>query len=266
VVPACLLACLKGYYGGVLNTGMGPMTMTNTKFINNTATAGGQGGTIYAMDPKDSEFTNCTWLNNSAYQGAGIYASRYGGKADWTLTRCNFTGNTADQKGAGIYTTGMNFTFVGTRISWNKALLGAGVYASSSGTSRPVNMLFSSCTLQHNTAEQSAGVAWLTGYAQAAFSNCSISNNHAGQSAGGLYLQDTPARLDGCVLAGNSARMAGAVMQQGSESAVKVVRTRFVNNQVCRACRYEIRLFGLLVVQYIGSKPRVLGLAGGRLA
>jgi predicted outer membrane repeat protein len=224
------------------------MAMTNTKFINNTATAGGQGGTIYAMDPRDSVFTDCTWLNNSAYQGAGIYASRYGGKADWTLTRCNFTGNTADQKGAAIYTTGMNYTFARTNFSWNKALLGAGVYASNSGTSRPVNMLFSGCTLQHNRAEQSAGMAWLTGYAQANFSDCRIFNNHAGQSAGGLYLYHTPARLDGCVLAGNSARLAGAVMQQGSNSAVQVVRTRFVNNQVCEGCGSEARLLGLLAV------------------
>jgi hypothetical protein len=257
---------LKGYYGGVLNTGNGALSASRTNFTNNVAAAGGQGGTVYSFDHAGADFTKCRWHNNTAYQGAAVYAATYGGEADWTFTNCSFTANTADQKGAALYTSGTNLTFASTVLSGNRALMAAGVYATNTATELPLNMLFKDCQLQGNTTEQSAGVAWVTGYTNVTLKDCSVTDNHAGQSAGGLYLHDTPARLDGCVLAGNSARMAGAVMQQGSESAVKVVRTRFVNNQVCRACRYEIRLLGLLVVQYIGSKPRVLGLAGGRLA
>jgi predicted outer membrane repeat protein len=206
--------------------------MTRTRFINNTAMVGGQGGTIYAMDPKDANFTDCSWLNNSAYQGGGIYASRFGKKADWAFTRCKFEGNTADQRGAAVWTTGMNYTFTATNFSANKALMGAAVYATNSGTKRKLNMIFNKCVMEGNAAEQSAGVAWVTGYKNVSLDSCRIAGNRAGQSAGGLYLQDTPARIAGCVLSGNRARSAAAVMLQGNDSVVQAVGSLFQDNMV----------------------------------
>jgi predicted outer membrane repeat protein len=223
----------QGYYGGVINLSQGKMTMTRTHFINNTAMVGGQGGTIYTLDLLDANFTDCSWVNNSAYEGAGIYASQYGGAAQWTFNRCNFTGNIADEKGAAIYTSGMNYTFKDTIFEGNKALLGAGIYATTTGTERPLYMDFDNCTATDNSAEQSAGVAWLYGYKKVTLSKSVVSGNRAGQAAGGLYLKDTPARLTSCVLQGNSARMGAAVTLHGGDSALQAIESRFVSNKVC---------------------------------
>lgn len=231
----CLLvtSLRQGYYGGVINLSQGTMTMTRTHFVNNTAMVGGQGGTIYALDASDANFTDCSWVNNSAYEGAGVYASRYGDAALWAFTRCKFSGNVADEKGAAVYTSGMNFTFTDTSFTGNKALLGAGIYATNIGSDRPLYMDFDNCTATGNRAEQSAGMAWLLGYKRVTLSKSSILGNRAGQSAGGLYLQNTPARLTGCVLQGNSARMGAAVMLQGEQSVLQAIDSRFAGNKVC---------------------------------
>jgi hypothetical protein len=207
--------------------------MIRTNFTNNSAPTGGQGGTICALDPRDAEFIDCIWSGNTAYQGAGIYASRFGGKADWSFTRCSFFNNTADQRGAAIWTTGMNYTFTNTTFESNSALLGAGVYATNSGTELPLSMTFTQCQLQGNFAEQSAGVAWLKGYKNVSFDECRMSANSAGQSAGAVYLQNTPAQITASVLAGNTARLAAALMLQGSSSAVQVTDSRLEGNKVC---------------------------------
>ena len=231
----CFSACVpvQGYYGGVLNTGNGALSVSRTNFTNNIASQGGQGGTVYSYDHSGADFTDCTWFNNSAYQGAAVYAATYGGTAEWVFTNCNFTANAADQRGAVLWTSGTNITMEGSTLVRNTALMGAGVYATNSGTERPLSMAFTKCTMQGNSAEQSAGVAWLTGYKNVSLDGCSISGNRAGQSAGGLYLQDTPARISGCALTGNSARSAGALMLQGNNSVVQVGRSRFIGNKAC---------------------------------
>jgi hypothetical protein len=127
----------------------------------------------------------------------------------------------------------MNYTFTDTTFARNKALLGAGLYATNSGTERPLSMIFTQCKLQGNFAEQSAGVAWLKGYKNVSFDECRVSSNSAGQSAGALYLQNTPAQITASVLAGNTARLAAALMLQGSSSAVQVTDSRLEGNKVC---------------------------------
>lgn len=227
---------MQGYYGGVLNTGSGALAVSNTVFTNNMASAGGQGGTVYSYDHASATFTRCSWVNNTAYQGAAVYAATYGGEAEWTFTDCSFADNAADQRGAAVWSSGTNFTFSNTAFSRNKALMGAGVYASNTATELPLTMLFEDCALQGNTAKQSAGVAAVTGYANVTLIRCNISGNRAGQSAGGLYLQDTPTRLTGCVLTRNSAHMAAALAAQGKKSTVQAVDSRFESNKVCLQC------------------------------
>jgi hypothetical protein len=227
------MVLLQGYYGGVLNTGNGALSVSRTRFINNSALVGGQGGTIYSFDHAGATFTNCTWRNNSAYQGAAVYAATYGGEATWAFEDCTFAGNTADQQGAAVWTSGTNLTLVNTVISDNEALLAAGVFASNAGSQLPLTISFEDCVLQRNSANQSAGLAWIKGYRNVSLSRCSITGNRAGQTAAGLYLLETPARLSSCVLAGNAARMAPALALQGSNSSVSAVDSRFVDNTVC---------------------------------
>lgn len=231
-----LLYCcsVQGYYGGVLNTGHGALSVTRTNFTNNMAISGGQGGCIYSFDHAGAEFTNTIFSNNSAYQGAGVYAATYGGEAEWKFTDCAFIANTAGQRGGAIWSSGTNFSFTTTNFIRNKALMAAGIWASNAGTKLPLTMALDSCMMQGNFAEQSGGVGWLTRYQSVNITGCSINSNNAGQSAAGLYLQDTPAQLSGCVLAGNTARMASALTLQGAKSKLTAVNTRFVDNKVRR--------------------------------
>jgi hypothetical protein len=224
----------QGYYGGVLNTGNGALSVSRTTFTNNIASAGGQGGTVYSYDHAGADFTDCTWYNNTAYQGAAVYAATYGGKAEWVFTRCNFTANTASQRGAALWSSGTNLTFADSVMVRNRALMAAGVHASNTATKHPLKLEMADCIMDGNTAEQSAGVAWLTGYSSVSLTKCRIVGNRAGQSAGGLFLQDTPARIAGCVLSGNSARSAAVLTLQGKNSMVQAINSRFEGNKVRR--------------------------------
>jgi len=216
----------------VLNTGNGPLSVRRTNFTNNMASAGGQGGTIYSYDIGQADFTDTMWYNNTAYHGAAVYAASYGGKAEWTFNRCKFTANVAQQRGAALWTSGTNYTFVSTTFDRNTALTAAGVYASKVGTKKPLRMAFDKCVLRGNSVEQTAGVAWVAGYKNLTFTQCSITDNSAGQSAAGLYLEDAPTRLSGCTLARNTARLAAALVLYGVNSTVQAVDSRFDSNQV----------------------------------
>jgi len=223
----------------VLNAGNGPLSVRRANFTNNMASAGGQGGTIYSFDMKGAVITDCTWYNNTAYQGAAVYAATYGGEAEWVFTRCNFSANVAQQRGAALWTSGTNHTFVDTVFDSNTALTAAGVFASSVGTKLPLRMVFDKCTLERNSVKQTAGVAWVTGYKNLTFTQCSIADNSAGQSAAGLYLQDTPTRLSGCTLARNTAALAAALVLDGANSTVQAINSRFDSNEV--SCRLLAR-------------------------
>lgn len=222
----------QGYYSAAINTGSAPLTVSRSKFINNRASFGGQGGTFYTTDTTTAEFTDCLWYNNSAYQGAGVYTASYGGKSQWIFRGCNFTSNVAEQRAGAVWITGANVSFIDTVFDSNKALLGAGVYMTDSGTTKPLRAEFNGCTFDSNYAQQSAAVAWLANVKKMSMKGNKVLRNAAGQSAAGLYLQDTKSTMTGCVFQGNSARLATVLMLTGAKCAVTTTNCSFVGNKV----------------------------------
>jgi hypothetical protein len=206
--------------------------VTSSQFIHNRASAGGQGGTLYAQDNAAATFTNCLWYNNSAYQGAAVYAAAYGGESEWVFERCNFTANVAEQRAGALWLTGINATFTETVFASNEALLAAAVYATRTGTQLPQRFTFEACSFERNAAHQSAGVAWIVGIGNVSMRDCSMRGNTAGQSAAGLHLQDAPTELSSCVFEGNRARLASVMMLTGANSTVAATNCTFESNQV----------------------------------
>ncbi|UCE59686.1 MAG: right-handed parallel beta-helix repeat-containing protein [Phycisphaerales bacterium] len=150
--------------GGMLNDASSPV-ITNCAFIDNTAVFAG--GALYNRKGSNPEITGCRFLNNLAPFGAAIrnYASAP------VVTDCTFTGNSAENRGAGVYNTDSSDThLINCFFSENEAFDGAAVY----------NEL-SSLTL----------------------SNCTITDNHAAFVGGVLSYNASPT-IENCILWGNS--------------------------------------------------------------
>ena len=84
------------YPGGAICT-IGKLALINATITNNTTTA--DGGALYLANPGNVKITNCIFTGNSAARGGAIYWG--GGNLD--LDTVTITGNTASQKGSGIF-------------------------------------------------------------------------------------------------------------------------------------------------------------------
>ena len=96
------------------------------------------------------EITNCTFANNSALDGGGMYNYGYNGTCSPTLTNCTFSGNSAKYFGGGMYNSASspeltNCTFSGNSVS----RYGGGIYNYESSPT------LTNCILWGNTASSS---------------------------------------------------------------------------------------------------------------
>ena len=90
----------SGKNGGAVNGGH--VDITDSAFINNTAT--GNGGALYISIVGASNVKNSTFFGNSAANGGAIYlGSGVSNVAAFTLTNLTIAGNTATGHGGGIY-------------------------------------------------------------------------------------------------------------------------------------------------------------------
>ena len=100
-------AATEGKGGGMHNNLFSSLTLTNCTFTDNTANYGGG----MFNDDSSPTLTDCTFENNTANDGGGMRnvdnAGLGGGMHNYnsspTLTDCTFTNNTTDGKGGGMY-------------------------------------------------------------------------------------------------------------------------------------------------------------------
>jgi len=92
--------------GGIYisSTSSSPTVITNCTISNNGLPMGGYGGGIYCYDTSPT-INNCTFINNTASNGGGIYNVHHSSP---TITNCLFTGNVAtslsyDRGGGGMF-------------------------------------------------------------------------------------------------------------------------------------------------------------------
>jgi predicted outer membrane repeat protein len=103
----------------------GNISLTDCKFINNTANHGG--ATVYVSEGGIATLNNLSFNNNNATNGGAVYIVQ-GGIA--TFNNCFFYNNTVNQRGAAVYVDqGGTTTFNNCVFSNNFALSnGGGVY------------------------------------------------------------------------------------------------------------------------------------------
>jgi len=115
-----------GEGGGMCNV-WGNLIVTNCTFTQNFAYSGGG---MYNGRYASSTITNCTFRENSAdYCGGGVYSS-----ADTsTLTNCTFTGNSAGSDGGAMYNAAGTPTLINCILWGDSAGLGSNEIYPSSG-------------------------------------------------------------------------------------------------------------------------------------
>jgi parallel beta-helix repeat protein len=155
----------------------------------------GMGGGIYCRWMSSPTLTNCKFIGNSAYEyGGGIYMDY---NSNPILTNCTFTSNTA------LYGGAMN-SYFGNPILFNcifncnSAELTGGAMQNANSSSRLYN-----CIFKGNTAGWNGGC--LSNYgSNLILTNCTFSKNSA-VNGGVIFNSGSDATLSNCILWGNTA-------------------------------------------------------------
>ena len=182
---------------GMRNAGSSP-TVTDCTFIDNSAVNGGG-----MFNSGSATVTNCTFSGNSAigeFVGGGGMFNGLGSSP--TVTNCTFIGNTADglnATGGGMFNGGGNPTVTDCSFTANiAAFRGAGMY-NFDGSSPTVT----NCTFDGNITDEAGGGMWNSSDSSPAVTNCTFSRNRA--DLGGGMRNISPATVRNCTFVGNMA-------------------------------------------------------------
>jgi hypothetical protein len=164
--------------GAIENYGPGMLSVTNSKFMSNTAGANGgsidMGGTVTV--------TNGIFISNTAgFRGGGI--NTYYGRL--SVTNSSFISNTANMYGGGLANDASTTTVSGSTFSDNYAASGGGL--ESLGSS---DLTLTNSTVSANRALASGGgLLWYAppGTGTITVLNSTIANNVAGTQGGNIY-------------------------------------------------------------------------------
>lgn len=194
---------------------IGGSKLINTNISDNSA-IGGEGGGLYISSYTGApEFKDITVLNNSSFNGGGVYIT--GGYAIWenatisynsassgggmyidynsnlSLSNITFANNMADI-GGGLYVLG-NVTLINADIYKNSASLGGGLIIFSKSELENVNIF-------ENTA--TGGGGGITIYGDPSLENVSIFKNLSQASGGGMIIHEGSPTLKNVVISDNN--------------------------------------------------------------
>ncbi len=210
--------------GGGICTGSEP-TMDNCMFIKNLAENSG-GGIYNSQDetgrfifeslamssygrmpnyPGEPGITNCTFIENSASMGAGIYNNG----ANPVIMNCKFIRNAANLRGV---TTGAGNS-------------GGGMYNVNSSPA------VTNCVFTDNFSAQDGGGMYTYGRSDLILKNCIFNGNRALLNGGALFINNSQSYLINCTLTRNSAEFGACMMFQSSSSIRDTVE---IINCICR--------------------------------
>jgi predicted outer membrane repeat protein len=169
--------------GGIRN--VGTLTVTNCTFSDNSA---GYGGGIYNHNGGTLKVMNSTFSDNSASLGGGI-----ANDGTLTVTDSTFSGNSATS-GGGIDNFIGTLKVMNSTFSGNKARVGGGIDNENTLTA-------TNCTFSGNTADSFGGGIWNTD--TSTVTNSTLSGNSA-TSGGGIYDPTGSVSLRNTVAANNT--------------------------------------------------------------
>ena len=161
-------------------------------FESNTALGGGGGLS------SGQEIIDCRFTNNHARNGGGCWPAGLGLTGGAAVSGCEFSGNSADLRGGGLYwTTGTTFAIQDSRFSHNfAASQGGGMWVFFGSPSSVTG-----CTFEGNTASV-AGAVSIGGPAAAplvTFSSSTLVGN--GASVGGGIFVSIPVEITNTIIA-----------------------------------------------------------------
>ncbi len=188
--------------GGIHITNSSP-TITNCLIQYNNAGINGGGCKV---DEGSAAFTpvfsNCTFFQNNAQVGGGLYITAGTAK----VTNCTFINNNASAEGGGLLLQSDKTKLTSCSINSNTAgIQGGGIWIFSFSSPTLTN-----CTLHGNSSGNGGGIYVNLG-SNPTLAGCTFSSNFANE-AGALGFNDCPGKLTNCNFQNNSAStVAGAV-------------------------------------------------------
>ena len=153
--------------------GEGPDSVLSGFVITGANVGFGGGMANYGSSPT---VTNCTFNNNTASIGGGMY--NFGGSSP-TVINCTFSGNTGTTWGGGMYNTNSSPTVTGCKFIGNGAGLGGGFYSRISG-----NPTVTNCSFSGNTAGDEGGGVLNVSTSNLTLTNCILWGNTPAEISG----------------------------------------------------------------------------------
>ena len=127
------------------------------------------GGGVYCNSAYQPLITNCFIVDNTAYNGAGIYNDI----SSPVIRNCVISKNTAVQNGGGLYNNNSAPTLWNCTIVNNTAGSGGGMYSDSAAG----EMWFRNCIFWYNSASNQGNEICNSSSASPIFGNCNISGS-----------------------------------------------------------------------------------------
>ena len=159
-----------------------------------------QGGAIRCSDCARPTVKNCTFRENRASIGGGVYA-----ESSPTLTNCTFGSNSADG-GGGLY---------------------------NNGDASECNPVLTDCTFSQNTVTHNGGAVYNLGrLAKPTLTGCEFIGNRVSEGGGGAIrnnVSGSPALIN-CLFAGNSAATSGGAIRNSNGGNTKLTNCTFSAN------------------------------------
>ncbi len=207
-------------YGGGIYINPGAPTVTNCTFIENAAA---QGGGMYNNNNSSPIVTNCTFTKNSArYLGGGMLNNNY---SKPSLTKCTFSGNSGGTNGGAMCNyyrdtpTLTNCIFSGNSAGTN----GGGMYSEDYSSPTLTN-----CTFTKNSATNGGAMDSYNG--SPTLTNCTFTKNSATNVGGGMHNLQSRPKLINCIFSGNSAGTNGGGMYNDYRDSPILTNCTFSGN------------------------------------
>jgi predicted outer membrane repeat protein len=228
-VSGCVFAdnaAPNGLGGAIYNPGS-PLEFSNCTFVRNSANGFGLGGVFFGAPNAKVTMTDCSFTGNSAHDGGAIF-----GDAELTLTRCVFTKNSIPTDGIAGAVFNEDPTFItGCIFTGNSAgeggeggalFIGDGIIRDSLIAGNAVG----------STSQEDAQGGGIWNFGTLRIQNSTIANNTSGaQSQGAGIYNDGVLILDNSTLSGNAAgasSIGGGLFNEDDDGATLTVANTII--------------------------------------
>ena len=209
--------------GGLHIADYNNLEVINCTFSGNSANQ--YGGGVFSVRGSPS-FTNCTFnANFSNRDGGAIYHNRgqHPDSGSIALTNCTFFENTAVH-GGGLYNCYANSAATNCTFSGNSANTGGGIVNNGGSLS------LTNCTFSANSAnDYGGGIRTYGGPGSPSLTNCTFSGNSS-KYGGGMYNDYGNATVINCTIIGNDATRYGDGVFNRDQSVLTLTNTILADN------------------------------------